>query len=161
KRILVALQALGLVPRTYRFDQLPELAVDHAIELVQGEPDAMIGDAVLWEVVGADLFRAFAAPDHAAALVANFGGLALALEMEEPALQHLERSSLVFDLAALVLAFDDQARRDMRDLNRGVGGVDPLPARSPRRGDVDFQILVVDFDLDVFGFGHHGHGRGR
>ncbi len=41
------------------------------IELVQRQPDAVVGHAVLREVVGADLLAAVAGADHAAALGAE------------------------------------------------------------------------------------------
>ena len=41
-----------------RVEHRPELAIDYLAELVQGQADAVIGDAILREVVGADFFRA-------------------------------------------------------------------------------------------------------
>src|ERR1700722_16943482 len=48
------LQALGLVAGAQRGHQLVDVPLDDAIELVEREPDAVVGDPVLREVVGAD-----------------------------------------------------------------------------------------------------------
>jgi len=55
-----------------RPDQFPEIAVDHAVQIVKRQADAMIGHAVLREIVGADFFFAPAGTDLAAALRAVF-----------------------------------------------------------------------------------------
>src|SRR3712207_7994798 len=52
-------------------------------------------------------------------------------------------------LRALVLAGDDDPRRQVRDAHGRVGGVDVLPARAGRAVGVHAQVLVVDLDLDV------------
>src|SRR5262249_4264225 len=57
---VIALQALGLMPGDQGLQQLVQIAVDDAVELVQGETDAVIGHAILREIIGADLLRAFA-----------------------------------------------------------------------------------------------------
>src|SRR5215831_11780054 len=51
-------QFLGLVMSGKRVDDLIQFAVHDEIQLVQGQADAMIGDAILRKVVGADLFAA-------------------------------------------------------------------------------------------------------
>ncbi len=52
-----------------------QLAFENAVELVEGEVDAVVGDAALGEVVGADALGAVAAADE---LAPGFG-FALAL----------------------------------------------------------------------------------
>ena len=122
-----------------RADELVEIALDDAIELVEREPDAVIGDAVLRVVVGADLLRALARADHAAALGADGGVLLLALDVEQAAAQDLHRLRLVLELRALVLALDDHARRHVHDLDGAVRRVDALPAGAARCRDVDLR----------------------
>src|SRR5207245_544275 len=51
-----------LCGQAQRVDQLVELPVHHLGEVMRGEADAMVGDAVLREVVGADLLRPIARP---------------------------------------------------------------------------------------------------
>src|SRR5690606_36150902 len=58
-------QPLGLVLRDQRINQLNQaLPGEHAFQLVQGEPDTVIGHAALREVIGADPFGSVAAADH-------------------------------------------------------------------------------------------------
>src|ERR1043166_6515605 len=64
----LGLQLLGLVVRDEGVDDLVERALHDEVELVDGEADAVVGDAVLFEVVGANLFVAAAAADNRAAL---------------------------------------------------------------------------------------------
>src|SRR5579862_7341676 len=52
------LQLLRLVVRGERFDQRLQLSIHHRFELMQRESDAMVGDAVLRKIVGANLFAA-------------------------------------------------------------------------------------------------------
>ena len=82
------------------------------VELVQREPDAVVGQAVLREVVGADLLRAVTALDHAATLVAHGVGLPAAARCPSRRLRRILRAlDFVLELAALVLALHDHAGR--------------------------------------------------
>jgi hypothetical protein len=54
-------------------DDLIEAALHDQIELVEGESDAVVGDAVLGEVVGANFLAAVAGADHAAAFGSDLG----------------------------------------------------------------------------------------
>ena len=69
-------------------DDVVEVAGEHVGEAVDREPDAVVGEPVLLEVVGADLL----APPAAADLRAPLGralGVALALgQLEQPGAQH-------------------------------------------------------------------------
>src|ERR1035438_7392105 len=63
------LHFLGLEVRDQRVDHGLDAAVHEVRQLVRGEADAMIGNAVLREVVGADLLAAIAAAHHRPALL--------------------------------------------------------------------------------------------
>lgn len=55
------LQVLQLVRLVYRYQviqKLVQVAVHNGGQIVAAQPYAMIGDAVLWEVIGAYLFAA-------------------------------------------------------------------------------------------------------
>ena len=123
--------------------------------------DAVVGDAVLREVVRADLLGALAGADLRAARRGLLGRLALALGLVDPRAQHAHRLLAVLELRALVLHRDDDARRQVRDAHRRVGRVDRLAARAGRAVDVDLQVALVDLDVDVLGLRHHRDGRGR
>src|SRR5580658_4231381 len=62
-------QFFRLIVRCQRFDQGLELAIHYGFELVDSESDAVIGEAVLREVVSADLLAAVAGADHGLALL--------------------------------------------------------------------------------------------
>ena len=62
------LQAFRLEVRYQRVDEGSQFAVHHFGELVQREADAMVGDAVLREIVGANFLGAVARLDLAQAL---------------------------------------------------------------------------------------------
>src|SRR6185312_4086968 len=62
-------QALFFVEVTQRLDQIADVAGDDGVEFVQIQIDAVIGDAVLREIVGADAFAAIAGADQRSALL--------------------------------------------------------------------------------------------
>ena len=130
-----------------------EVAVEHLVQVVRLEADAVVRDAVLREVVGADPLGAVDGADLAAAGV---GGLPLGLLLgggQQPGAQDAHGLLLVLQLALLVLAGDDDAGGQVGDAHRGVGGVDGLAAGAGRAVDVDAQVVGVDLDLDVLGLG--------
>ncbi len=62
------LQLLGLVMGHEGVHDLVQASVQDLLEPVEGQPDPVVGDAALLEVVRADLLAAVAAPDLAAAI---------------------------------------------------------------------------------------------
>src|SRR5207342_2157401 len=99
-------------------------------------------DAILREIIGPNLVRAIARFHHAAPLVADGIILLLALDIEQPAAQDLERFGAVLELAPLVLTFDDHAGRQMRDLHGAVRRVHALTAGAPGGRDVEAQVFL-------------------
>ena len=86
--------------------------------------------------------------------LAGVGGIGLdfallQLGLVEPRLQLLHRLGSVLVLAALVLAGDDDAGRQMGDADGAVGGVDVLAAGAAGAIGVDPQFGFVDVDGDV------------
>ena len=145
-----------------RVDQFAQpRAFEHFIELVQRQVNAVVGDPALGEIIGADAFRTVARADHRLARAGALARQPLALELEQPRAQHLERLGLVLVLRFLVLLDDDQAGRQVGDADRTVGGVDRLAAGPGRAIDVDAQILVVDLDVDILGLGQNRDRRRR
>ena len=121
----------------------------------------MVGDPVLRIVVGADLLGAVAAADHPPAFAREVGVGPFALELEESGPEHPQRLGLVLDLAALVLAGDDEPGRQVGETHRRVGRVHPLSAGSRGAVGVDPQIALLHLDLDLFGLRQHGDRGGR
>src|SRR3972149_3193464 len=66
------LQLFRLVARCHLVDELVELAVEHGFQTVRSEVDAMMGDAILWEVVCSDFLAALAAADLGTPRVGDF-----------------------------------------------------------------------------------------
>src|SRR5260370_37126346 len=64
-------ELLGLIVSCQSVDNLIERAIHDEIQLVNGQPDAMIRNAIIFEVVSADLFRAVTAAYHLASFAGN------------------------------------------------------------------------------------------
>src|SRR5438876_3925158 len=154
-------QRLGLLARHQRVHDRVDLAVEHAVQGVEGHVHPVVGHPALGEVVGADLLRAVARADHGLAVGGDLALLLAARALEEPRAQDLERLRFVLVLRLLVLAGDDEPRRQMRHADGGVGRVDALPARARGAIDVDAEVLVGQLHLDVLGLGQHGDGHRR
>ena len=118
-----------------------EIAVERLGQLVHREADAVIGDAVLAEVVGADFFRPLARTDLRPSVLRDRLLLLPHLHFVEPRPQHFHRLRAVLDLRFLVLLRHDETGWDVRDADRGVGGVDALTAGAARAEGVDAEIL--------------------
>src|SRR5581483_2790208 len=71
-----------------RLRERVELALEHAVELMLRQLDAMVGDAVLREVVGADLLRALACADLRAARRIELRALQLELALVQTRAQN-------------------------------------------------------------------------
>ena len=154
-------ELLGLMLLRERVDQLVEVAVHDRVDLVERQVDPVIGHAALRKIVGADALAAVARSDQALAIDASFAG-APSLLVEQPRRQHRHRLRAVAVLRAVVLAFDDEPRRQMRDAHRGVGLVDVLAAGARRAEGVDAEVGRIDGDVgDRVGFGHHRDGARR
>src|SRR5262249_34438925 len=116
-----------------------------------------VGDAVLREVVGADLFTAVSAADHRLALFGERVLLLLHLDFVKARTQHAHGFLAVLDLRFLVLAADNGISRNMRDAHGGVRRVHRLAAGPGRAERVDAQVFSFDFDVYVFSFGQNRH----
>src|SRR5205085_9344431 len=105
-----------------------EIAVHDGRQVVHGQSDAVIGHAVVREVVGADLFAAVAAANHAFARRGELGFALLALDVVEARFEDLQRFRAVLDLRLFVLTRHDDAGRDVRHAHGRVSRVDRLAA---------------------------------
>src|SRR2546427_457192 len=145
-------QPLLLVRVPQRLQQLRQVAVDDGIELIKRQVDAVIGEAVLREIVGADTFAAVARADLALALVgADFVKLLL-LALEEPAAEDAHGPLEVFVLAALVLALDFHflgGAALVPDADGAFGLVDVLAPGAAGPHPLPFDFRVLDLDLDL------------
>ena len=85
RRVLLSLESFGLEVRGERVEDFAEIAVHDEVEPVQRQTDAVIGDAILGIVVGADLFAAIAGADHGTAFVGQRLLLLLQLQSRKDA----------------------------------------------------------------------------
>ena len=127
-------------------DQLARVAVHDVVELVERQIDAVIGDAALRKIIGADALGAVARADLELARLRLRTRLFLALVREQPRLQERQRARAILVLRALVLAFDHDAGGQMGDANRRVGLVDVLAAGAGGAIGIDAQIRRIQVD---------------
>src|SRR5471030_1727302 len=159
-RALVSFKLFGLVERSQRIEDDIHLAFHHEIQLMQRQADAVIRDAVLREVVGADFFAAVARAHLGAALGAHRRLLLRQFQLIKTRSQHAFCLGAVLDLGFFVLAGDDQAGRQMGDAHGRIGGVHGLAAWTRGAERIDANILCLDLDFDFVGFGQHRHRNG-
>src|SRR5260221_10395077 len=100
------LKALSLLLGSEGIRELREVAAEHAVEVVRGQLDPVVGDPALGEVVGAHLLRALAAADLGLALGGDLRLLFGQLALIQPRPQHPHRPVLVLKLGLLVLHRD-------------------------------------------------------
>src|SRR5947207_528808 len=86
-----SVEFLRLIVGTEGVNEFIELAVEHKIELVYGQADAMIGDAILFEIISADLFGAVAAADHRFSLAREGVMLFLLFELLQAGTEYAHR----------------------------------------------------------------------
>ena len=116
----------------------------------------------LREIVGTDALGAVTAADQALALGSDLVVLRALLRVADARRQHRQRLRLVLVLRAPVLAFDDDAGRQVDNAHRRIGFVDVLTAGARRAEGVDANLGRVDLHVFEFvGLGHHRDGARR
>src|SRR3954471_15578253 len=126
----VFVQFLLIVVSRERIHEGLQLAIHGLFQLMDGQPDTMIGHAVLREIVSADLLATVTGADLGLTLFRHRRGLPLLLDFVQTRAQHAHTFFAVLDLRLLVLAADDCPSRNVRDADGGVSRVDRLPART-------------------------------
>lgn len=120
----------------------------------------MVRHAVLGEVVGSDFFLAAAAADQAAAMGGVFLAFLANFVFEQAGAEDLESALAVLDLAATVLAANDFAGGDVKNLDSGIGCIDALTAGAAGATNFDAKVFGADFNIYFFGFGEDSDGGG-
>ena len=139
-------------------DHLVDVAHYETIQRIQRKAYAVVGYAPLRKVVGADALRTVAAADEALATGVVFGLVAAVVVIVQPRAQNFEGFVLIFELTALVLAGDDNARGEVGYSYGRFGLVYLLAARARRAVNVNPYVLVANLHFDVLGLGKHGDG---
>ena len=99
----LGLKFLRLIMRPQGVDELIDLAFHHEIELVNGQADAMVGYAILLEVICADLLRAVAGTDHRFAFRRESIVLLLLFDLLQASTQDPHRLFAILDLRFFIL----------------------------------------------------------
>ena len=144
-----ALQPVGLVGGDQVIDELVEVAVEHAREIVAREADAVIGDTVLREVIGTNLLAAVARLHLGAAVLTQFFLPLCLLQIPQTRLEDGERLEFVLELRFFVLTGHNQPCWQVRDTYSRVGRVHALTAVTGRTVDIDADIAIFDIDFGV------------
>ena len=129
--------------------------------MVEGEIDAVISDAVLREIVRADLFLAAARSNEAAAVRGITGRFFLLLAFQQTGTEHGHGLLAVLELTPSVLTADNHPGGKVHDLHGGIGRVDALPSVSAGAAHLDAEVIGPDLDIDFLGLGQNGHRGGR
>ena len=83
-----------------------------------GEPDAVIGEAILGKIISSDLFVPFPRADLLPTGGLDLAALLLPFFLEQAGGQDFHGGGPIFDLGTAVLATNDQPGGNMKDLNR-------------------------------------------
>src|SRR5262249_30778691 len=132
--------------------------------LVQVQIDAVIGDPVLWKVVGANAVAAIPGSNQGTALLGSFTVQRLLLTFVQAAAQDAHGPVEVLVLAALVLALDFQLfgrAALVPDAHGAFRLVDMLSAGASRPHAFPFDVLIANLDLRLIGLGQDRHGSRR
>ena len=113
-----------------RFDERGGLAVEDGREVVEGEADTVVGDAVLGEVVSADAGVTVAGADFAAAFLGAGGALFGGEALKDAGAEHAHGLGAVFVLGGAFLAGGFDAGGEVDEADGGGGFVDFLSAGS-------------------------------
>src|SRR5690606_10814034 len=131
-------------------------------QAIERQVDAVVGYATLWKVVRADALGAVAGADLELARLRLRGLLPFPFGREQARFQKRHRPRAVLVLRALVLAFDHDAARQVRDAHGRVRLVHVLSACAGGAEGVDAQVGVVDLDvLDLVQLRKDRHGDRR
>ena len=162
KRRLVAgfLEAFGVFGDLEGVDAFLDVAVHEDGEIVHAPVYAVVCDAALRIVVGADLGGAVAGGYHSLALGGNTVEILLVLHVVEAGTELLHGTVKVLELGALLLALDHDARRDVGQAHGGIGRVDALAAGAGRAEEVLADIVGIELDIEFSRFGENSHGSG-
>src|SRR5690606_6648162 len=113
-------------------------------------------------IVGADALGAVTRADQRFAFAGDPGLLFVDLCRLDAGSEYAHGLRLVLVLTAVVLAFDDDAGRQVGDAHGRVGLVDVLPAGAGGTECVDADVGRIDDDIaDLVRFRQYGNGAGR
>ena len=99
-----------LIRRRQSIDQIVQIPVVNVVDAMARVVNAVVGNAALRIIVGANPFGAIAGADLGFLFLAQFIFLLLQLHIVKLRLQNLKRLVFIFQLALFILATDDDPR---------------------------------------------------
>jgi len=118
----------GFFRQAERVNKGRKVAVHHICRTVYCQVHPVINDIVMIKIIGADTIAAFAPADLGFPVFSHCILLLCARLVQQAGPQYAEGFGFVGQLAALVLARDDKAGRQMSYPDGAVGGVHSLTA---------------------------------
>jgi len=144
-----------------RFYNAVHVALEDLFDIVPLFADAMVGDAVVGEVIGADFFGTVAGAHLFAAQVGDGARGAALLDFIELGSQDIHRFFPVCVLGAFFAGGNDDAGRFVEDADGSLHFVHVLSARAAGAGEGDFEIIGRNVYFFGFNDGEDGNGSGR
>ena len=148
-------QFFGLLSGTELFNQRVKSTVKHAAKVVQGQSNAMVGDTILWKVVGTNLFAAVSAANLSMSCSILLQLLLLLFLSKQTAAQNFQSFVLVLELAAFVLTFHDHTGGQMGHTDGTGGFVNMLTAGTGCTEGIDPQIFRIDYHIHFICLWHN------
>ena len=142
-------------------DDVVDVAIHGRIDVAAAIMNSVVGDAVLWEVVGADFFAAVASADEGFASFRGVFHFLFLFLFKKAGAEDIHGFDAVLLLTALVLHSDDDASRQMGDPDGGVGGIDSLTAVTAGAVNINAEVFLLDLEVFLGSFGKDSYSSGR
>src|SRR5436305_4826362 len=134
-------QSLGQIGSLQCRNHFLDLAFHKPVQVVESEPDAVVGDAVLRKVVSPDFFFAATRSNLTPAMGRIFLRFFTLFGLEQTRAQNVERFLFVLLLTPSVLAAYDCPSRNMQNLHCRIGRVYALTAWSARATNFNAKLF--------------------
>lgn len=93
---------------------------------MKGKVDTVVGEAILWVVVGTDAFGSVSCTDLGTAVFCVFFTFFIFFDLKESGAEDGHGADTVFMLGSIVSAVDEGTGGFVNDLDGTVGGIDGL-----------------------------------
>ena len=126
-------------------DNIINIAIHDCGDITARVMDAVVGDAVLREVVGANFFAAVAGANEGFAGIRGSGHLFGFFLFEETGAEDGHGFDAVLLLGALILHGNHNTGGEVSDANGGIGGIDALAAVATGAVNINAKVFGIDF----------------
>src|SRR5699024_10553745 len=142
-------------------DDLVQVAVQYAVQLVEGQFDTVISNPSLREVISTDLLGTVSCSDLAPSCFRLRCLLLLKFQIVKLGTEQPECLLLILQLRLFCLAVDHDPCRIMSQTDCRVCCVDTLSSVSGCPHHIDTDILLIDHDIHFLCFRHDRHSDRR